>query len=73
MLEEVERFLKERGFDYTLRYGNDNCYRITLRARAEIMRLLGSVRPQRLLADFRPEVLTARADAELAGPELSWP
>ncbi len=57
MLEEVERFLKERGYNYSLRYANDNCYRITLRTRAEIMRLLGSVRPQRLLADFRPELL----------------
>jgi hypothetical protein len=57
MLDEVERFLKERGYNYSLRYGNDNCYRITLRTRAEIMRLLGSVRPQRLLADFRPELL----------------
>ena len=57
MLEEVERFLKERGYNYSLRYGSDNCYRITLRTRAEIMRLLGSVRPQRLLADFRPGIL----------------
>jgi uncharacterized protein DUF6424 len=57
MLEEVERFLKERRFNYSLRYGSDNCYRILLRTRAEIMRLLGSVRPQRLLADFRPEIL----------------
>jgi hypothetical protein len=57
MLAEVERFLKERGFDYLLRYGSDNCYRILFRSRAEIMRMLGSVRPQRLLADFRPELL----------------
>jgi Family of unknown function (DUF6424) len=57
MLEEVERFLKERGFDYSLRYGSDNCYRILFRTPADIMRLLGSVRPQRLLADFRPELL----------------
>jgi hypothetical protein len=57
MLDEVGRFLKERGFDYSLRYGSDNCYRIVLRTRAEIMRLLGSVRPQRLLADFRPDAL----------------
>lgn len=57
MLEEVERFLKERGFNYSLRYASDNCYRIIIRTRAEILRLLGSVRPQRLLADFRPEVL----------------
>jgi hypothetical protein len=57
MLEEVERFLKERRFDYSLRYGSDNCYHILLRTRADIMRLLGSVRPQRLLADFRPELL----------------
>ena len=57
MLEEVERFLKERGFNYSLQYANDNCYRIIMRTRAEIMRLLGSVRPQRLLADFRPERL----------------
>jgi Family of unknown function (DUF6424) len=57
MLDEVEQFLKEREFDYSLRYASDNCYRIVLRTRAEIMRLLGSVRPQRLLAAFRPEAL----------------
>lgn len=57
MLEEVEKLLKERKFDYSLRCGSDNCNRIVLRSRAEIMRFLGSIRPQRLLSDFRPAVL----------------
>ena len=57
MLEEVEKLLKERGVAYSLRCGSDNCNRIMIRGRAEIMRLLGSVRPQRLLADFQPATL----------------
>jgi Family of unknown function (DUF6424) len=57
MLEEVERLLKERGVAYSLRCASDNCNRVMIRGRAEIMRLLGSVRPQRLMADFRPSML----------------
>jgi uncharacterized protein DUF6424 len=57
MLGEVEKSLKERGFDFSLRCGSDNCNRVLLRGRAEIMRFLGSVRPQRLLADFQPAML----------------
>jgi len=57
MLDEVEKLLKERGFTYSLQYGTDNCYRLTLRTRAEIMRFVGSIRPQRLLADFQPSIL----------------
>jgi len=57
MLEEVEKLLKERGVAYSLRCASDNCNRIMIRTRAEIMRLLGSVRPQRLLADFQPSTL----------------
>ena len=57
MLEEVEKLLKERGLAYSLRCASDNCNRIMIRGRAEIMRLLGSARPQRLLADFQPSML----------------
>lgn len=57
MLAEVERLVKERGLTYSLHCGNDNCYRLTIRGRAEIMRFLGSVRPLRLLADFQPSML----------------
>jgi len=57
MLEEVEKLLKEREVAYSLRCASDNCNRIMIRGRAEIMRLLGSVRPQRLLADFQPSTL----------------
>ena len=57
MLEEVEKLLKERGFAYSLRCASDNCNRVMIRGRAEIMRLLGSARPQRLLADFQPSML----------------
>jgi hypothetical protein len=57
VLEEVEKLLKERGVAYSLRCTSDNCNRIVIRGRAEIMRLLGSVRPQRLLADFQPSTL----------------
>lgn len=57
ILEEAERLLKERGFGYSLQCGSDNCNRLTLRTPEEIMRFLGSVRPQRLLADFQPAML----------------
>ena len=57
MLEEVERLMKERRLTYSLHCGSDNCYRLTIRGRAEIMRFLGSVRPQRLLAGFQPAML----------------
>jgi hypothetical protein len=56
MLDEVQKYLEERGFDYLLQHGDD-VYRLLIRGRAEIMRFLGSVRPQRLLAGFRPAML----------------
>jgi hypothetical protein len=57
MLDEVQKFLEERGFDYLMQYGSDDLYRLMIRGRAEIMRFLGSVRPQRLLAGFQPATL----------------
>lgn len=57
MLDEVQKCLEERGFGYLLQYGGDDLYRLMIRGRAEIMRFLGSVRPQRLLAGFQPGML----------------
>ena len=70
MLAETERCLKELGFDYghTIQprgYGpprvdgspRQDMHRLAIGKRPELLRLLGSVRPVRLLDRFRPERL----------------
>ncbi len=71
MLEEVERCLKELGFNYVhavaprgynkpLRVDGSprlDMHRLTIARRFEFLRFLGSVRPPRLLPKLRPEVL----------------
>lgn len=70
MLTETERCLKELGFDYghTVQprgYGplrvdgspRQDMHRLAIGKRPELLRLLGSVRPVRLLDKFRPERL----------------
>jgi hypothetical protein len=57
MFAEVERCLKELGFTFNGRrkHANDGVYTITLSRRPEVLRFLGSIRPLRLLAKFRPD------------------
>lgn len=57
MLSEVEKLLAERGFEFRKNLPADGCYRLVTSSRADIMRLLGSIRPHRLLESFRADAL----------------
>jgi len=69
MLEQTERYLKELGFDYNhqvSRRGHilnalggprQDVHVLSVDRRPEVVRLLGSVRPVRLLPKFQPDLL----------------
>jgi uncharacterized protein DUF6424 len=60
MLDEVRQLLDERGFAYRVAADatpTSTVFHVTLRTRADTMRFLGSIRPLRLLAGFRPAAL----------------
>jgi hypothetical protein len=69
MLTETERYLKELGFEYQHGIqprGGNSCadgstrqdiHRLTVGRRTQFLRLLGSIRPERLLEKFQPDLL----------------
>jgi hypothetical protein len=66
MMSQVEKYLTDFGFDYNSTYcdkrkialGQDPVYKLFIKGgRRELLRFLGSVRPQRLLNNFNPNDL----------------
>lgn len=66
MLDQVERYLKDFGFTYNDDFydkrkvgnGQEPCYRLIINGgKRELLRFLGSVRPERLLENFDPNKL----------------
>lgn len=65
MLETTEHLLKKKGFDFRRylhngnQYGDNPVYNLCVNTRRQSVRLLGKVRPQRLLSNFSPDRLGA--------------
>lgn len=57
MLGKVQKALADLGFDYRAYTGADGCSRVHLGSKAEILRLLGQVRPERLLEKLDVDAL----------------
>lgn len=58
VLDAALRILDAWGFDYALKSRSDGVHTVTLRGgRSEVLRLLGTARPQRLLDKVEPELL----------------
>lgn len=66
MLSQVKQYLSDFGFDYNANYadkrklelGQDLVYKLFIKGgKGELLRFLGSVRPQRLLDSFNPNKL----------------
>jgi hypothetical protein len=68
MLERVVGLLKNRGYAPTIKkHPTSGVYSVLLGHRAEVLRLLGSVRPVRLLARFDPALLGAMSAGRARG------
>jgi hypothetical protein len=57
MLERTQRYLKEGGFRFTEHCPPTGVKKIYVSNREDVLRLLGSVRPGRLLGKFQPDLL----------------
>lgn len=55
MLDHVEQTLKSFGFEYAKHHRDSGCNILNLSRRREMMRFLGSIRPERLLPKFDVE------------------
>jgi len=58
MLDKTKRAIKDLGFSYNEHDQVDSgVHHLSISSRREVLKFLGTVRPERLLAKFRPDVL----------------
>lgn len=59
MLSEVEKVLAERGIRFTKEPPSQDVYRLSIGNRSDVFKVLGSIRPHRLLDKFDPASMGA--------------
>lgn len=66
MLDVMKTMLNKLGFDHRQTRHGERCQQLSISSRANVMKLLGSTRPKRLLTKFDPDLLGMAAPTRRA-------